>query len=112
MGVNVQKGIKGFVSRPVEPRFWDRVDRSNPDGCWPWIGAKSNEYGSMYVEGRRQRAPRISWEIHNGEIPIGLHVLHKCDNPPCVRPDHLRLGTHAENMHDMVVRGRARGWMA
>lgn len=93
--------------------FWHRVVKHS-NGCWGWLGfVDSKGYGRVnaWIDGKRrsQGAHRISWFIHNGAIPEGMHVLHQCDNPICTRPDHLRLGTHAENMREMAERGRARG---
>lgn len=85
-------------------RFWSRVQRG--DGCWEWRGARSAGYGIMKFRDRLDRAPRIAWIISRGEIPVGMHILHSCDNPGCVNPDHLRVGTAAENMTDAGERGR------
>lgn len=93
-------------------RFWDKVPDRPENGCWIWAGRKVGGYGALRsgrtASGKHRwvRAHRLSWEIHNGPIPDGLQVLHGCDNPPCVRPDHLRVGTHADNMADKVARGR------
>jgi hypothetical protein len=77
------------------------------DGCWEWAASLNDAgYGQMSVNGVPDRAHRISWHIHRGEIPDGLFVLHKCDNRRCVKPDHLFLGTHADNMRDMSRKGR------
>jgi hypothetical protein len=76
--------------------------------CQEWTGyRRKNGYGSLGVGGRRGvYAHRHAWETANGPIPKGMHVMHLCDNPPCVRVEHLRLGTHAENMRDMAMKGR------
>ena len=74
------------------------------EGCWEWQGFR-NAQG--YGEYRHKKAHRVSWELANGQIPDGLYVCHKCDNPSCVRPDHLFLGTAKDNVHDMITKGRA-----
>lgn len=76
-------------------------------GCWLWIGGVSYPpgYGRMT---RGQYAHRVSYEIHRGKIPVGMHVLHRCDNRLCVNPDHLFLGTQSDNMRDMMAKGRGR----
>jgi len=85
--------------------FWNYVDKS--DHCWHWIGGKwPFGYGIVWDKEKRRPAHRVSWEIHFGDVPIGMCVLHKCDTPSCVRPDHLWLGTKAENNHDMAEKGR------
>lgn len=94
----------------VLKRFWAKVLRQPGDGCWEWIGAKhTGGYGQLRIRGKLRNTHRLSWEIHNGEIPIGLWVRHTCDNRACVRPEHLLLGTGAENAQDTVARGRHRG---
>src|ERR1700679_3623588 len=76
-------------------------------GCWLWFGTEDgHEYGSVWFSGRPHKAHRVFWTLTFGEIPRGLFVLHKCDTPACCNPDHLFLGTHKENMIDMVSKGR------
>ena len=90
----------------MDERFWNKV-RVTP-GCWLWIGAVSSRgYGGFKVGRRDERAHRVSYQMHFGPIPDGLFVLHRCDTPLCVNPDHLFVGTHADNMRDMTQKGRA-----
>ena len=98
-------------------RFFAKVHKTS--GCWLWQGAKQNSrrdqpigYGYMVVQSTPTRVPmlahRISWELHFGQIPDGMNVLHSCDNPPCVNPEHLFLGKQKKNMEDCVAKGRKR----
>lgn len=92
----------------VEQRFWAKVEPMMDDrGCWVWSGARTRQgYGHLACDGQFIRASRLSWLIHNGEIPPDLCVLHRCDNPPCVNPAHLWLGTKRDNTRDMLEKGR------
>jgi len=90
-------------------RFWNKVKQSTPNNCWLWVASKTGGYGRFRIDGKVRKAHRVSWEIHNGSIPNGLCVLHNCDNPPCVNPGHLWLGTQEENILDMKRKGRGRG---
>jgi hypothetical protein len=97
--------------RDLTERFWEKVAKS--DGCWLWIGGRTSRgYGMFTARHRRQRgAHRYAWEMVNGPIPDGMVICHRCDNPPCVRVDHLFLGTQKDNIHDMMAkhRGATRG---
>lgn len=107
-------------ARPLEERFWKKVDRSSPDGCWLWMGAKRGKrgtarggYGQIQVGYRSngkqlmESAHRVGYLLQVGPIPPGRYICHHCDNPMCVRGDHLYAGTHVENMADMATRSRA-----
>jgi hypothetical protein len=85
-------------------RFWEKVEKT--EGCWNWTASKKQGYGTVKWGGRMRIAPRIAFEIEFGLIPEGMQVCHHCDNPACVRPSHLFLGTQKDNMRDMIVKGR------
>ena len=110
-------GVLGvpMARREFADRFWDKVDKTTtPDGCWEWVGSRTRKgYGlvAMSRYGTSQYAHRIAWMLFNGDIPRcedprGFFVCHHCDNPPCIRPDHLFLGTNLDNMKDMYAKGR------
>lgn len=100
----------GRYDQDVLDRFWSKVRKSEEtDGCWLWTASLHTEgYGHFGLRGRIVRAHRVSWEIANGvTVPDGMKLCHTCDNPPCVRPDHLFIGTDAENAKDKVRKGRS-----
>lgn len=89
-------------------RFWEKVDKGDDGACWNWTAALNHGgYGVFGLFPRSAvKATHVSWNIHFGEIPNGLWVLHTCDNPSCVNPKHLFLGTAQDNMDDKVKKGR------
>ncbi len=101
--------------KPIEERFWEKVDKlgqiqghvQHLGRCWNWLGALTPKgYPNMGIDGKYKGGHRLSWEIHNGQIPDGLCVMHLCDNPRCVNPSHLKLGTQKDNMRDAARKKR------
>lgn len=99
----------GRPETPIRYRLLARIDFDTTPGCWEWSGAKVPQgYGLIKrKDGTQLRAHRVAYELANGPIPSGMFVCHRCDNPRCVRPGHLFLGSHDENMADMVAKDRS-----
>jgi hypothetical protein len=104
-----------FKGKGIAYRFWAKVQKT--ESCWIWIGGRKLDprgilsYGFLVIAKRDVQAHRLSWELHRGPIPEGMKVLHNCpggDNPACVNPDHLWLGTQAQNVLDCEAKGRGR----
>lgn len=111
-----------YPRRPLAERFWEKVDKEGPlppqrpelGPCWIWTCALTHGYGTFTVEIIRsprgtvqESAHRVAWRLLRGEIPFGIEVLHHCDVPACCNPAHLFLGTQADNIRDMIAKGRA-----
>ncbi len=95
--------------KSLEEKFWEKVEKHDSDGCWVWIGSMKNRYGSMFDGEKCVPAHKLSWRIRHGKYPPEkTMVLHKCDNPLCVNPNHLFIGTQQDNMDDMISKGRHR----
>lgn len=93
------------MDESTEHRFIEKVTHC-PSGCNEWLGAMRNGYGCMKINGKVVDAHRVSYQLYKGEIPEGKCVLHKCDNPKCVNPDHLFLGTKKDNYDDAISKKR------
>jgi hypothetical protein len=90
-------------------RLLEKIIVDEVTNCWNFTGGKNNiGYGMIRDEKKMRTAHRVSYEEHNSKIPQGMLVLHSCDNTLCCNPSHLRLGTHKDNTHDMISKGRAK----
>jgi hypothetical protein len=99
-----RKGIPN--KKPFKERFWSRVRKTS--GCWLWTGATNNHGYGIFHSPIGRLAHRYSWFLHTGQAPVNV-ILHSCDTPLCVRPQHLRLGSQSENMRDALMRNRGHG---
>jgi hypothetical protein len=87
--------------------FWSKINKKSEFACWEWIrGTDTNGYGKVRFRKHIQMAHRVAWILTHGEITNKLIICHSCDNPPCCNPDHLFLGTHLDNAHDKIKKGR------
>jgi hypothetical protein len=106
--MNTPEKLAAIITPAKLEQFWSRVTKGGKDDCWEWCGAigKTRGYGMFQFGGSPVAAHRASWMIHKGVIPADIYVLHRCDNPPCVNPNHLFLGTNQDNYDDRDAKGR------
>src|SRR5687768_2088481 len=98
---------RNYITRPLADRFWEKVDKRSPNECWNWVAAREHfGYGRVRFAHTHLLAHRVSWELTFGLIPHGQFVLHRCDNPSCVNPAHLFLGSTADNVTDRNRKNR------
>jgi len=99
--------MRGRKTQDLLNRFLNKIEMRKPSQCWQWLGSFfPTGYGQFAVDKHNIRAPRLAYELFRGPIPMGLNVLHRCDNPGCVNPAHLFLGTPRDNTRDTFRKGR------
>ena len=96
------------ITEKDKKRFWNKVSKGGKDECWEWTaGKRHGGYGQFKLNNKMQVAHRLSWMwANNKDVPVGMLICHHCDNPSCVNPDHLFLGTNADNNRDCWSKGR------
>lgn len=95
------------MTKSVEQRFWEKVDKRSNDECWNWLASTNTDgYGHLNINNKTRPAHRLIWEWYYGKIIKPMQVLHKCDNRKCVNPNHLFLGTQQDNIQDMINKNR------
>lgn len=94
------------MDSPVAKAFWSEAHKCAPTECWPWLGKSLAKYGRFDYAGSQRYAHRVAWSLRHGEIPNGAVIRHTCDNPLCVNPDHLDIGSQHDNVQDIYARGR------
>ena len=101
-------GLRGPTARDVYERFEEKVERIPESGCHIFTAGRSHKhgYGGFWYDGKMDRSHRVAYKIYVGKIPPNAHILHRCDVPACVNPDHLFLGDQVTNMKDMWKKGR------
>lgn len=93
--------------KPIKDSFHSRYVKDAVSGCWNWLGyTTSDGHGTAHHEGKGWMAHRLSWYLHRGPFDLSLKICHRCDNPKCVNPNHLFIGTHQDNQYDKISKGR------
>lgn len=109
-GFGILNSANALTTKDIQ-RFWEKVLIGRKNQCWPWVAGRSSTnlqegYGCFRIGHSMKRSHRVSWYIKNGPIPVGKLVCHRCDNPICVNPNHLFIGTDKDNGHDRKIKGR------